>query len=234
MVFEESMNNTSLADIKEMQEAVKEAFLPKSERFQDISTMEEVFLPEEVKLQGKIFLAEDRNVFLQSVDVSKNKSLDMIEDADVFYKKYFEADSVEEKFDNEDYSSKFDVVPSVEEFSEEAFLPRFEDPLTSPELAKEVFFPKESDNLLSEDSSFDEKIFFDRNPDIKTFFDEIPSLLDSGRILHAKKIYNQLRSKIVGMSLDKEAFDFLSSSLKRLYSDIRLKYLEAEAIKRLE
>ena len=109
MVFEESMNNTSLADINEMEQAVKEAFLPKAEHIHDLTTTEDVFFPEDVKLQGKVLMAEDRNYFLQSFDVSKNNFLESIEDVDTFSKVYPEGESDARKeiqFSSQNFSSQ--------------------------------------------------------------------------------------------------------------------------------
>lgn len=211
--FEESMNNTNLEDIQEMQKAVEEAFLPKGKHL-NIESSEEAFLPEETKLQGKILLAEDRKYFLN------NKKQKVPEP--VLVPEVTEEDM------------RYSTEALLEESPEDAFIPPSETPLADPLTAREVFYPREE--TFDEDEGRTFERILDENAELKAAFDEARSVLEQGRVYHAKKSYNKARDILV---THHERFQpaeaqRVHDELKKLYDDIYLKHLEAEAIKRLE
>jgi len=230
MVFEDYARDDSLTEINELQTAIKEAFLPRGEFSKNIIVDDEVFLPEDAKFRAKVFMAEDRNLLLQESDVSRNPDFETIEDVAFFHEKNNRL-SEEDGF-SVDVIKKFHS--SLDDVPQEAFLPEFENPLADAELAKEVFFPKEDSELLDANPFFDEEIFFHRHPNFKNLFDDVRSSLESGRIIHAKKLYNQLRSILNSENFKTVESVFVKKKMLSLYEDIRLKHLEAEAIKRLE
>ena len=221
MNFDNVVDDSSLSELRALEEAIKEAFLPAEMKDSDLSVGEEVFFPESAKLRSKILMADDRNIILDKTDLSKNKQLELIDDVDALNNFVIEGD------DGQSVETSFDDIP------QEAFLPDFEGSSVDVAMARDVFFPKEGDEVL-DNNSFDEKIFFDRHENLKTLMLDIKSLLDSGRIYHAKKTYNDLVNKLKNSSLSKEEGLFLKEKIKALYDEIHLKNLEVEALKRLE
>lgn len=117
------------------------------------------------------------------------------------------------------------IAEALDSADQESFIPESEEPvLQDLALAKEVFFPEESKK--------DEPLL-GYHPELEDLTAECKSALESNRVIHAKKMFNQLRLQVLRTNLEEDDQKYYHDVLEKLFNEIHLKQLEAEAIKRL-
>ena len=119
------------------------------------------------------------------------------------------------------------IKAALDAADEESFIPVANDPvLQNLSMAKEVFFPEEK-------ADEEPKGLLGYYSELEQLTNECKSALESDRVIHSKKTFNQLRLQVLRTDLPEHDQKVYHKILEDLFNEIHLKQLEAEAIKRL-
>ncbi|MEA3399317.1 MAG: hypothetical protein U9R00_02270 [Patescibacteria group bacterium] len=108
----------------------------------------------------------------------------------------------------------------------EAFTPKIPK-LGDVTLARDVFFPSIEKDIDSP------RFISNYSEELSQLLNECQKAIDAGQDSYAKKLYNQLRVTFLSSYLENEEKEELYNKIQSLYDQINIKYLEAEAKKRL-